>query len=154
MRKILAMLLALLVLVSCTAVFAEETAVEGEWWNVLLLGGDSRDMTDYGRTDCNIILSVNRETGEAKMTSIMRDTWVKIPGKGNNKINAANVFGGPELAVQAVNETFDMDIQHYVLINMADMAEIVDLFGGVDVEVSSSEMKVANDYIGNAENTF
>lgn len=154
MRKILAMIMALLMLVSCTAVFAEETAAEGEWWNVLLLGGDSRDMTGYGRTDCNMILSVNRETGEAKMTSIMRDTWVKIPGKGNNKINAANVFGGPELMVETVNQNFGTDIKHYVVINMSDMAEIVDMFGGVDVEVSGSEMKVANDYIADAEANF
>lgn len=155
MRKIIAMLLALLMLVSCTAVFAEETtAAEGEWWNVLLLGGDARDMTKYERTDTIMILSVNEELGQAKLTSVMRDTWVSIPGHGKNKINAANFFGGPELAIQVINESFGTDIQHYVLINMADMAEIVDLFGGVEVEVSGSEQKVANDYIADAQNKF
>lgn len=155
MRKIIAMLLALLMLVSCTAVFAEETTVaEGEWWNVLLLGGDARDMTKYERTDTIMILSVNEELGQAKLTSVMRDTWVSIPGHGKNKINAANFFGGPELAIQVINDNFGTDIQHYVVINMADMAEIVDLFGGVEVEVSGSEQKVANDYIADAEANF
>ena len=153
-RKFLAMILTVMMVLSCTAVFAEETAESG-WWNILLLGADSRNMTDYsGRTDTIMILSINEELGEAKLTSIMRDTWVSIPGKKNNKINAANVFGGPELAVETVNTNFGTDIENYILVNMSDMTDIVDLMGGVDVEVSSSERKVANDYISEAESGF
>lgn len=152
MKKILAMLLALMLLVGVGAV-AEEAAGSG-WRNILLLGGDARNMEKYERTDCVMILSLNAETQEAKMTSIMRDTWVKIPGHGSNKINAANYFEGPELAVQTVNENFGLDIEDYILINMADMQEIVDLFGGVDIDVTAAEKKVANGYIRDAERDF
>lgn len=164
MRKLMAWILILLMAMACMPVMAEEPVADdividvpldgGEWWNILLMGGDARDMEKYDRTDSMIILSVNAELGEAKMTSIMRDTWVSIPGKKNNKINAAAYFGGPELAVQTVNENFGLDIENYILINMADMAEIVDLFGGVEVEVSPSEMKAANGYINEAKNGF
>lgn len=163
MRKILAMILALMTMLSGIAAFAEapvvvdvplEVEFEDAWWHILLMGGDSRDMTKYGRTDTMMILSVNGAQGRAKLTSIMRDTWVSIPGKKNNKINAANYFSGPELAVQTVNENFGTNIQHYVLINMADMAEIVDLFGGVEVEVTASEKKNTNNYIADAETNF
>ena len=146
-RRILGLVLVLMLVISCTAVMAEETSGDA-WWNILLIGSDDRNMSQRaGRTDTIMILSVNQEEGRAKLTSIMRDTWVSIPGKSNNKINAANVFGGPELAVQTVNENFGMNIENYVLINMRDMVDIVDLFGGVDLELSSSEVKVANDYI-------
>lgn len=147
LRKILALTLALILVLSCASVFAEETAEDG-WWNILLMGTDDRDMSQRAsRTDTMMILSVNRVQGRAKLISIMRDTWVSIPEKGNNKINAANVFGGPELAVETVNANFGTEIEDYVLINMRDMIDIVDLFGGVDLELSSKEVQVANDYI-------
>ena len=76
-----------------------------EWWNILLLGSDSRDFNSYyGLSDTMVILSVNMKDGRAKMTSIMRDTWVDIDGVGHQKINAANAKGGPELARRTVNE--------------------------------------------------
>jgi len=153
-RKYLAMILMIMTVFSCAAGFAAETGESG-WWNVLFLGADARNMTDYrGRTDTIMILSINEELGEAKLTSIMRDTWVSIPGRKNNKINAANVFGGPELAVKTVNESFGTDIENYILINMSDLTDIVDLMGGVDVVVSASERKVANNYINDAKKSF
>ena len=131
-----------------TSVGRMATAEESElWWNILLLGGDSRSTDSYDRTDSMIILSVNRKTGEIKMTSIMRDTWVSIPGhKGMAKINAANVYGGPERAVQTVNSSFGTDIEDYVLINMAGMIKVIDAMGGIDLEVTEGERKYLNSY--------
>lgn len=146
MRKILVLVLAMLMVFASMPVLAEEET-EGSWQNILLMGGDSRDMNDYRLTDSMMILSVNRVLGQVKLTSIMRDTWVHIPGKGNQKINAANSYGGPELAVQTVNENFGTDIEDYVLVNMEDLMQIVDLLGGVVVDVSEHERKVANQYI-------
>lgn len=147
-RKLMAILMALvLALTSCAALAegAADTTEESEWVNILLLGGDSRSLSEYGRTDSMIIVSVNREESLVKMSSIMRDTWVSIPDKGNNKINAANVFGGPELAVEVVSDYFDVEIDDYVLINMINMANIIDLVGGVDVELTSGEAKYVSD---------
>ena len=142
MRKILALVLAMLMALSMVGALAEEQ--EGGWQNILLLGGDARQMDKYDRTDTMMILSINRDEALVKMTSIMRDTWVSIPGHGSNKINAANVFGGPELALQTVNQNFGTDIEDYVIVNMEDLVEIVDLMGGVDLEISESERKQIN----------
>lgn len=115
------------------------------WVNILLLGGDSRSETAYERTDSMMILSVNTETLAVKLTSIMRDTWVSFPGMNRRgKINAANVYGGPELAVQTVNECFGTDIEDYVIINMVNIVRLVDLADGVDIEVTGDELQYIN----------
>lgn len=127
--------------------FADDVHIEKEykeWENILLLGGDSRSTDAYERTDSMIIISINRDESLVKMTSIMRDTWVKIPGRKKNKINAANVFGGPELAVKTVNQNFGTDIEDYVIVNMSDMATIINLMGGIDIEITDSEKDQIN----------
>ena len=144
-RKIVAVILMAVLLMPAMA-FAETSA--DEWWNVLLLGSDDHIVNQYtGRTDTIIILSMNRESGEMKMTSVMRDTWVNYGSGKANKINAMNVFGGPELAMQVINENLGLDIQHYCVINMASLVDIIDMIGGVDIEITDSERKYANHYI-------
>ncbi len=145
MRKLLAIVICIMLVLSMGAAFAEEQP--SGWENILLLGGDARQMDKYDRTDTMIILSINRDEALVKMTSIMRDTWVHIEGHGNAKINAANVYGGPELAIKTVNECFGTDIEDYVLVNMEDLVEIIDMLGGVDIEVSESERRQINDYV-------
>jgi LCP family protein required for cell wall assembly len=126
---------------------APAVQANGDWWNILLMGGDSRNKTAYDRTDSMIILSINVKENKAKMTSIMRDTWVSFPGaNGQGKINAANVYGGPETAMETVNENFGTDIKDYVLVNMAGLVDIVDLVGGIDIPVTQDEKKWANYY--------
>lgn len=112
-----------------------------DWLNVLLMGTDSRDVNaKTGRTDVMIIASVNLKTGEIKLSSLARDMYVPIPnGVGENRINAAHAFGGPELALKTVNQNFEMNIQDYALVNFAGMASIVDAVGGVDIELVGEE---------------
>jgi len=138
------MAVVLLVLMMIPTASAQQS--ESGWWNVLLLGGDSRSLDDYERTDTMIVLSINRDEGLMKMTSIMRDTWVQITSKKEEKINAANVYGGPELAVKVVNNAFGLDIEDYILINMNGFVELIDMLGGVDLEISESERDYANSY--------
>jgi len=140
LKRILALALALAMLMSGAAV------AEGQWWNILLLGADNRyEIEDgYSRTDSMIILSVNLSTREAKMTSLMRDTWVPIEGHGKNKLNAATVFGGPELTMKTINEQFGTDISDYVLINITGMADVIDVLGGLDLDVTEAERKALN----------
>jgi len=146
-KKLIAVLLLAVLLVPAAAI-AENT--EGEWWDILLLGGDSYDVEDYeGTTDTMIVLSVNRETGEIRLTSIMRDTMVTYGEGESAMICEMNVIGGPELAVQAVNETFGLNIEDYVVVNMASLVDIIDLLGGVDIEITESERTYTNDYIEN-----
>ncbi len=118
-----------------------------EWVNLLLLGGDSTSGGGYARTDAMIILSINAETAQIKMTSVMRDTWVNLENVGWAKINAANVYGGPRLAMRAVNEHFSLNITQYAMINMTALAEVVDKLGGIDLDISRTEMRYINRYM-------
>ena len=119
-----------------------------EWWNILLLGTDERYKVEnkYGRTDSMIVLSVNLATQEAKLTSLMRDTWVSMYSRDKKaKLNAACVYGGPELTMRTINESFGMNLSDYVLINITGLADVIDVLGGVRVDVSSAERKALNE---------
>jgi len=111
----------------------------GEWMNILLLGTDARGDTKYLRTDTMIVLSVNPGTSQMKLTSVMRDIWVQIPGYGGQKLNAACVYGGPELTIRTINEYFGLNIQKYALVNMQCLVEIVDALGGIQLDVTPAE---------------
>lgn len=124
--------------------YAKTEGLSDEWWNVLLLGTDDRyDDGSYGRTDSMIILSVNLGTGESKMTSLMRDTLVNIGGK-SCKLNAASVYGGPELSMRTINEYFGMNISDYVILNIEGLADIIDTLGGLELDVTEAERKALN----------
>lgn len=113
--------------------------------NILLLGTDSRLSSGNGLTDSIIILSINQDTFTVKLASIMRDTWVSIPGRSKNaKINAANVYGGPNLAIKTVNESFGMNIDDYVLLNMQGLVGVLEVLGGIELDISQGEMKHIN----------
>ncbi len=110
-----------------------------DWLNILLLGTDARGNTKYLRTDTMIVLSINARTNKIKLTSIMRDIWVQIPGYGGQKLNAACVYGGPELTIRTINEYFGLNIQKYALVNMQCLVEIVDTLGGIELNVTPAE---------------
>ena len=141
-RKMLALVL-ICALLSCG--FAAAEAQQENWWNILLLGTDNRDEQEgYSRTDSMIILSVNTETKEAKLTSLMRDTWVKIDGHGSAKLNAASVYGGPELTMQTIGSNFGLEISDYMLINITGMADVIDVLGGLEMDITEAERKAIN----------
>lgn len=116
--------------------------------NILLIGTDSRDPdNDRGRSDSLIILTIDKRHKVIKMASIMRDSYAYIPGgtRSPDKINAAYAYGGPDLAVRTVNSTFRLNIQYYITVNMENMAGIVDLAGGIYINVTSGEMRDMNE---------
>ena len=125
-----------------------------EWLNVLLLGTDERNPNESSRSDTMMICSVNKNTGEVKLTSIMRDLAVDFNDLGKNsgtyRINSANYFGGPEYAMKTVNECFDMNIQYYVSINFFGFQDIAHALGGITVDITQEEMVEINRYVWNA----
>lgn len=125
-----------------------------EWLNVLLLGTDERNTNESARSDTMIICSVNKNTGEVKLTSIMRDLAVEMNDLGKNsgtyRINSANYFGGPEYAMKVVNECFDMNIQYYVSVNFYGFQDIAHALGGITVDITEEEMVEINRYVWNA----
>lgn len=115
-----------------------------EWHNILLLGSDTRDIKRVSRTDTIIIAAINTKDGRIKLISIMRDTIVPIPGHGDRKINSASYFGGPELVMKVVNQCFKMNITEYVLVNFSSFKEVIDILGGIDLDISEEEMEQIN----------
>lgn len=105
--------------------------------SVLLLGTDTGDLgrSDTGRTDTIIVATVNPKTKRVSLTSIPRDTQVKIPGSKNSydKINSAYTIGGVSTAVETVQNTLDIPIDYYILLNMGGLRKVVDALGGVEI---------------------
>ncbi len=115
--------------------------------NIALYGVDSRNQDYKGRSDAIILLSLNGNTGKIKLVSIARDSYVSVPGHYDTKINHAYAYGGPELAIQTLNENFGLDVSDYVTVNFDSLADIIDEMGGIDLEVSEAERQQINAYL-------
>lgn len=115
--------------------------------NILLIGNDSRQKGDDGRSDAMILLSISNETKTIHMTSLLRDMYVEIPGYQNNRLNAAYAYGGPELLMETLEVNFDISVNRYVLVNFQAFANLVDVAGGVDLELTNEEVKYINGYL-------
>lgn len=109
--------------------------------NILLLGTDVMRENSQ-RSDAVIIATVGY--GSLKLTSVLRDTVVDIPGRGSGKLNAAYAYGGPELAIRTLNENFGLNILHYAAVDFVALVEIVDAVGGVDIDITEAEMEQIN----------
>ena len=119
--------------------------------NILLIGIDTRDTDMEGvgqRGDVQLILSLNKDDGSVKLTSILRDLYVTIPGyKNKNRINTSYERGGGELAMRTVNKNFEMNIEYYATINFYGLASIIDAIGGIDIEMTRQEAAAINTYL-------
>lgn len=114
--------------------------------NILLIGVDAREgeSSDSTRSDTMMILSIDENNKQLKLTSILRDTYVEIPGWKWNKINAAQSHGGRQLLVDTIEYNFKVDIDNYMLVNFDMFTTIIDELGGVDVEVTEKEANYIN----------
>lgn len=112
--------------------------------NIAMFGVDSRDGENVGRSDAVMVLSIDSRSHTLKMSSFMRDSNVYIEGYGYDKLTHAYAYGGPELAVRTINQNFGLDITDYITVNFYDMTEIVDAFGGVELEITGEEMLEVN----------
>ena len=104
-----------------------------------------------GRTDTMMIASVNIKDKSIKLTSIMRDCYVEIEGHDSNKLNAAYALGGADLLVDTIEKNFKIHIDGYASVNFESFERIVDMLGGVDIELGSAEANYLNttNYISN-----
>lgn len=115
--------------------------------NVLLIGNDSRDNGEDGRSDAMILLSISNETETIHMTSLLRDMYVDIPGYDGNRLNAAYAYGGPSLLCETIEQNFGIEVNRYVLVNFQAFATLVDAVGGIDLEVTNEEVQWINAYL-------
>lgn len=112
--------------------------------NMLLLGSDSRAAsvedaeagapTDQ-RSDTMMWVHIPADRKNIYIMSIMRDTWVNVPGYGESKINSAMAYGGIPLTVQTLEGLFDTRLDHVASIDFEGFAALTDALGGVEVNV-------------------
>ena len=123
--------------------------MEQGYWTLAVFGLDSRDSsTGKGnRTDVIMIVNLDRATGEIKLASVYRDTYMDIGDGTFNKINEAYAKGGPELAVKALNKNLDLNITNYAAFNWAAVATAINILGGVDIDISRAEFYYINAFI-------
>ncbi|MEE1197781.1 MAG: LCP family protein [Acutalibacteraceae bacterium] len=117
--------------------------------NIALFGLDNRSNQMSGRSDAVIILTIDRVHNKIKMTSLARDSYVKMDGHGQDKLTHAYAFGRAQLAVRTLNQNYDMDITDYVTVNFFQMVDLIDYVGGVEIDVDASEMSVMNTHYVN-----
>ncbi|MDQ0161910.1 LCP family protein [Aeribacillus alveayuensis] len=102
-------------------------------FSVLFIGVDARPGEKNSRSDALILATFNKDDRSIKMVSIPRDSRVKIPDHGKNKINHAHSYGGKDLTVETVEDLFDIPVDYYVELNFNAFIDIVDALGGVEV---------------------
>lgn len=127
--------------------YSSTLLTENEVTNILLLGNDSRDNADDGRTDSIILLTINRAQKKIYLTSFLRDIKIDIPGKGINRLNQSYAFGGPDLVMKTLSENFDIKISRFMLVNFQAFAKLADAVGGVDLDVTAEEVDYINAYL-------
>ena len=125
--------------------------------NVALFGVDATtDSQLYkgSRSDSTMIASINMDTGDIKLVSVYRDTYLNLSNDSYNKCNAAYSLGGAEQAVKMLNTNLDMDIENFVTVGYRGLSEVIDGLGGVYIDVDSEELKHINNYQIGIANTL
>ncbi|MGL4739793.1 MAG: LCP family protein [Sarcina sp.] len=112
--------------------------------NIVIFGVDEPKGTP-GRSDTIMIATINQNNDTLKVTSVMRDSYVNIPGYGMNKINAAYAFGGPQLALKTLNEDYGMNLKYYVTEDFTTLPMLVNMMHGIKVTLTQAELNAMVD---------
>lgn len=123
---------------------AQKIEKEDHIVNILLIGQDRREGQGRQRSDAMILCTINTEEKSLVMTSFLRDLYVKLPefnGKvyGNNRLNATYAIGGMPMLNDALNLNFGVDVDHNIEVDFSGFEDIIDLIGGVDIELTKAE---------------
>lgn len=119
--------------------------------NILLIGEDTREeeISDTSRADSAIIASINIDTGEINLTSILRDLYVyfEVDGEGQyGKINAAASMGGMKTYINTIERYYKIAINNYAVVNFASFPKIIDALNGVSIKITSAEINEINNH--------
>ena len=115
----------------------EEREKVAEMRSLLLIGIDARPGEETGRSDTMIVVTLDPDGNTIKLTSIMRDLYVEIPGRKNNRINATYVFGGPELLMETIELNFGIHVENYIAVNFSLLGKLIDAIGGLTITVEN-----------------
>ncbi len=125
------------------------------YWMIAVFGVDSRNgSTGAGnQSDVNMIACVNQDTGEIKLVSLYRDTYLNTGDGRYSKFNEAYAKGGPEQALKYLNKNLDLNITDYITFSWKAVADGINILGGVDINITNSEFKYINSFITETVNS-
>lgn len=112
--------------------------------NILLIGQDRREGEGRARSDAMILCTINKAAKTLTMTSFMRDMYVQIPGYHDNRINASYELGGMKLLDACLEVNFGVQVDGNVEVDFTKFMDIIDMLGGVDMELTSAEASYLN----------
>ncbi|MDR1629894.1 MAG: LCP family protein [Oscillospiraceae bacterium] len=117
--------------------------------NILFIGTDIRSQSEgRGRSDSMILISINKKTSKIIATSFLRDIYLQIPGVSQgDRLNSAYAYGGAPLLFKTLEQNFKIQVDKYVSVNFFSFINIIDIIGGIELDLTSAEVRVANDYI-------
>ncbi len=126
----------------------EETTNMKGYRNIALFGVDSTTgaLTKNTRSDTIMIASINLDSGDCKLVSVYRDTYLNLSNDSYNKCNAAYAKGGPQMAINMLNMNMDMNITDFVTVGFAGLTDTIDALGGIMVDVDEAEIHHLNSY--------
>ena len=125
-----------------------QTAVNTEGvYNLLIIGVDRRDDSWYGNSDVTALLTLNHNKKKIYMTVFQKDLAADIPGIGVRKLSAACAHGGARLLVETLEENYGISVDNYLMIDFNALLHMVDLVGGIDINVAEDEVTAVNGYI-------
>ena len=115
--------------------------------NILLVGTDGKNIEKGNRSDSVMLVTIDSNDNEIKISSIARDTYVDIPGYSTEKLTHAYAYGGINLLKEVFKVNFDLNIDKYIAVNFISFMDIIDEIGGVEVNVSEKDIGEINKYI-------
>lgn len=117
--------------------------------SIALFGLDNRSTGNFerGNSDTIIVVSINRKSGEIRMASVYRDTYLDIGEDKYRKANAAYANGGPKQAIEMLNKNLDLDITDYVSVDFSALVDAIDSLGGIELDITPEEAEWLNGYI-------
>lgn len=122
------------------AVEEESLTFDDKIVNILLIGADKRETwSESGRSDTVMIATLDMKHKQLKLTSLMRDMWVEIPGYGTHKFNAAYSYGGVSLLYQTIAANFGLKLDGYAVVDFKAFKEVINAMGGVEIELTQAE---------------
>lgn len=124
-----------------------ENNASSEFINVLLIGADRRSTKGSYNSDTMMIATIDKRHGTLKLTTLMRDMLVNIPGHGYGKLNSAAARGGVDLLFATIEENFHITLTQYVLVDFYMFVDVIDALGGITIEMTAEEISAANDCI-------
>ena len=125
-------------------VFETVDVLAGDMINIMLIGQDRRPGEERARSDSMILVTLNKEKGTIQLTSFMRDLYVQIPGYLDTRLNAAYRYGGTDLMNETFKVNFGLEIDGNVMVDFDEFTEIIEIVGGVTLDISSAEASYMN----------